>query len=287
MCNIKQTGNLPQNEMLNNPFTLKPRLKAGETLAGLFIAEFRSPSLGLILAGAGYDFGLVDMEHGAFSLSDMSAMIPNFRALKTQPVVRIPIVGKEFVQPLLDLGVAGLVVPMVENPEELHRCAELMKYPPEGRRGMSFCCPHSGFVPRDRDEYMESANENLLMIAMIETARGVENIDAILDVPGLDVVIVGNCDLAISMGEENDLTSGPVRDAMRHVLKSAQAKGVVGGGNFGDPELVADFLDLGLRFIVLSSEVDRLCTALRNVKHTFDRTVQNHKNLHKAELRVS
>lgn len=261
--------------MLDNHFTLKKRLKAGETLAGLFVAEFRSPSMGLLLHAAGFDFGLIDMEHGAFSMSDLSAMIPNFRGLKTQPLVRIPVVGKEYVQPLLDLGAAGLVVPMVEEPETVRRCVELMKYPPQGRRGMSFCCPHGGFVPRDRDEYMNAANENLLMVAMIETVRGVENIEAILGVPGLDVVLVGNCDLAISMDAENNLAAGPVHDAVRHVLKAAAAKGVVGGGNFADPELVAGFLDLGLRFITLSSEVDRLCTALRSAKETFDRTLRH------------
>lgn len=273
--------------MLNNHLTLKKRLKNGETLCGLFIAEFRSPSMGLILEGAGYDFGLVDMEHGAFSLSDMSAMIPNFRALKTQPIVRIPSVSKDYIQPLLDLGVGGLVIPMAENPDEIRRCVELMRYPPEGRRGMSFCCPHGGFVPRDRDEYMKMANENLLMIAMIETARGVENLDALLDVPGLDAVIVGNCDLAISMGEENDLAAGPVHDAMCHVLRSAEAKGIVGGGNFADPQSAAKFLDLGLRLIVLSSEVDRLCTSLRNVRQTMGRVLENHQKIRKTGLRVS
>ena len=274
--------------MLNNHFTLKKRLNAGETLSGLFITEFRSPSMGMILNAAGFDFGLIDMEHGAFSLNDLSVMIPNFRALSTQPIVRIPTVNRDYIQPILDLGVAGLVIPMAENPEDIRRCVEMMKYPPEGRRGMSFCCPHGGFTPRDRDEYMQQANNGLLMIAMIETVGGVENLDAILDVPGLDVVIVGNCDLAISMGAENNLTAGPVCEAMRYVLQSAAAKGVCGGGNFGDPEMVAEFLDLGLRFVVLSSEVDRLCTSLRNTKQTFDRTLLKHQNIQKEKrLRVS
>ena len=271
--------------MLDNHFTLKKRLVDGQTLSGLFVSEFRSPSMGLILNAAGFDFAIIDMEHGAFALNDLSAMIPNFRMLKTQPLVRIPTVNRNYVQPLLDLGVAGLVIPMTEDPADVRRCVEMMKYPPDGRRGMSFCCPHGGFIPRYQDEYIRQANGNLLLVAMIETVRGIENLDAILDVPGLDVVMVGNCDLAISMGQKNDLTVGPVRDAMRYVLQTAAAKGVFGGGNFADPELVAEFHDLGLRFITLSSEVDRLGRCLRNAKQTLDRTLQGLPKLQKAEMR--
>lgn len=248
----------------NGTPSLKQRLRNGETVCGIFIAELRSPNLGTILESTGCDFGIFDMEHGSFTMQDLACMVPGFRGPRCRPLVRIPSVRREFIQSVLDLGVEGLVVPMVESPEEVHACLEMMKYPPAGKRGLSYCCPHAGFRASDRDRLIATANENLLLVVQIETATALENLDSILAVPGIDVVFIGNTDLALSLGQPNDLSGGQVHDAIRFVLQTAASKGIVGGSNFIDPRFGAAFYADGMRFISLDTDIERFTVGLES-----------------------
>lgn len=248
--------------MLNSETSLKTRLKNGKTLAGIFVCEFRSANLAPLLDAAGYDFAIFDMEHCSYTMQDLSNMIPGFRGFRCQPMVRVPAVRREFFQSVLDIGVAGIVVPMVESAEDVREAVAMMKYPPQGRRGLSFGCPHTLFQAQDRDAYTQLANDNLLLVAQIETKKAFDNLDSILAEPGVDVAFIGNTDLAISMGLENNLSEGPVRDAVRHILKSAKARGIAAGGNFVNPKFVGQFYEDGLRFISLDSDIERLQAGL-------------------------
>ncbi|WP_161554847.1 HpcH/HpaI aldolase family protein [Ereboglobus luteus] len=249
--------------MLNPTISLKTSLKNGGAVAGIFVCEIRSPNLAPLLDAAGYDFAIFDMEHCSYTMHDLSYIIPGFRGFRCQPLVRVPAVRREFFQSVLDIGVAGIVVPMVESAEDVREALAMMKYPPEGRRGLSFGCPHTLFQGQDRDAYTRMANDNLVLVAQIETQKALDNLDSILAVPGLDVAFIGNTDLAISMGHPNNLVEGPVRDAVRHILKSAKARGIAGGGNFVNPEFVGQFYEDGLRFISLDSDIERLQAGLQ------------------------
>jgi len=249
--------------MLNPAISLKTRLKDGAAVAGIFICELRSPNIAPLLDAAGYDFAVFDMEHCSYTMQDLSNIIPGFRGFHCQPLVRVPAVRREFFQSVLDIGVTGIVVPMVESAADVREAAAMMKYPPQGRRGLSFGCPHTLFQGQDRDTYTKLANDNLLLVAQIETKKALDNLDSILAEPGLDVVFIGNTDLAISMGLPNNLVEGPVRDAVRHILKSAKARGIAGGGNFVNPRFVGQFYEDGLRFISLDSDVERLQAGLQ------------------------
>ena len=249
--------------MLNPDDTLKTRLKKGETLAGTFIAELRTANYGSILDAAGYDFALFDMEHCAFSMQDLAAMFPSFHGSRSQPVVRVPAVRREFFQPLLDLDVRGIMVPMVESPEEIREAVALMKYPPHGRRGVHFATPHTRFRGADRDAYARMANDNVLLIVQIETDKGLANLDAILDEPGVDVAFVGNGDLSSFMRLPNTLVEGPVLDAAHRILQNAKARGIPGGGAFTDPKFAGQFYQDGLRFVTIDCDVVQFMQGMR------------------------
>ena len=249
--------------MLNPATSLKTRINNGGTVAGIFVCEFRSPNLAPLLDAAGYDFAIFDMEHCSYTMQDLSSIIPGFRGFRCQPMVRVPAVRREFFQSVLDIGITGIVVPMVESAADVREAAAMIKYPPQGRRGLSFGCPHTLFQGQDRDAYTKLANDNLLLVAQIETKKALDNLDTILAEPGLDVVFIGNTDLAISMGLPNNLVEGPVRDAVRRILKSAKARGIAGGGNFVNPKFVGQFYEDGLRFISLDSDIERLQAGLQ------------------------
>lgn len=242
--------------------SLRKRFLAGETAFGLFVAELRTPNFGLLLDTAGYDFAIFDMEHGGYSMADLAVMFPGFRGCRCAPLVRVPAIRREFFQVTLDLGVAGIVVPMVESAADVRACVDLMKYPPVGKRGVSFCRPHSLFQGHDNDGYTTEANDNTLLVVQIETAKGLEHLEEILAVPGIDVVFVGNTDLSYSLGCPNDLESGQVRDAIELVLKTASARKIVGGANITDPKMVAELHEYGLRFVTLTTDVERFVSGM-------------------------
>ncbi|MDR2439717.1 MAG: hypothetical protein LBE12_10170 [Planctomycetaceae bacterium] len=243
--------------------SLKTRLRNGETVTGIFITEFRTPNIGLILDAAGYDFAIFDMEHCSFTMQDLSNIVPGFRGCRCQPLVRVPAIRREFFQSVLDIGITGIVVPMIESAEEVRECTAMMKYPPHGKRGLSFCCPHTLFQEHDREIYTNTANEHLLLVVQIETATAFKNLDSILSEPGIDVAFIGNTDLSLSLGTPNNLETGPIHDAVRYILQTAMSKKIVGGGNFVDPKFVGQFYNDGLRFISLDSDVERLIIGLK------------------------
>ncbi len=246
--------------------SIKKKLQDGKIVKGIFINEFRSANIGVLLDMVGYDFAVFDMEHCTFSPTELSLIIPGFKSCRCRPLIRVPAVRREFFQAPLDLGIAGIIVPMVETPDDVREAAAMMKYPPLGRRGLSFCCPHCQFEnhEEDRDFYTQKANADLTLIIQIETAKGLANLESILSVPGIDVVFIGNADLSISLGKPNKLESGPVHDAVRHILQTARKHGIPGGGNFIDSAYVSDFVNDGLQFITLGSEVERLLGGLKS-----------------------
>jgi 2-keto-3-deoxy-L-rhamnonate aldolase RhmA len=243
--------------------SLRRRLRAGETIFGLFIAEMRSPNMAMFVEAAGYDFAIFDMEHGSYTLAELATMIPGFHGCRCVPMLRVPAVRREYFQATLDLGIGGIVVPMVETADDARMCVELMKYPPAGRRGVAYCRPHAGFVRPAGDGFTDEANDNMLLVVQIESAKGLENAEEILSVPGVDVVFVGNADLGQSLGCSDNLEGGPIREAMERILNTAAAHHVVGGGNMVQLDLMEHFRRFGLRFITLTSEVERLAVGLQ------------------------
>ena len=250
--------------MLNPQTTLRTRIRNGETLAGIFVSELRTANYGPILDAAACDFAVFDLEHCPFSMTDLSNMFPSFRGSRVQPMVRVPSANREYIQPLLDLGVRGIMVPMVESPEDVRAALDAMKYPPHGHRGIHFGTPHTLFQGVDRDTYAKVADDNILLVIQIETAKGLANLDAILAEPGIDIAFVGNADLASSLRVPNDLNEGAaLHTDMRRILRAAQARGIASGGNFLDPKYAGQFYDDGLRFIMVCDEGNALISGLR------------------------
>ena len=245
--------------------SIKKKVQDGKIVKGIFINEFRSANIGVLLDMVGYDFAVFDMEHCTFSPTELSLIIPGFKSCRCRPLIRVPAVRREFFQAPLDLGIAGIIVPMVETPDDVREAAAMMKYPPLGRRGLSFCCPHCQFEnhEEDRDFYTQKANADLTLIIQIETAKGLANLESILSVPGIDVVFIGNADLSISLNVPNTLARGSeLRLAQERILKTAARHGIVGGGNLTDPQIISELQPLGMRFITLCSEVEMLAAAL-------------------------
>ena len=184
--------------MRGNP--VKDALARGETVFGTMVFEFASPGLPAILAGAGARFALYDMEHSGLTDDEIKRQVAYCRGLDIVPLVRPPDKTYAATARLLDIGVMGLMYQMVESAGEAAELASYCRYPPGGVRGAMFSGAHDDYAGGDVTEKMAAADERTLVMALIETAKGVENADAIMAVPGVDMAHVGHFDLSLTMG---------------------------------------------------------------------------------------
>ncbi|MDO4584673.1 MAG: aldolase/citrate lyase family protein [Planctomycetia bacterium] len=249
--------------------SLKTRLKKGETLYGIFFEELRSNYFSMFLENAGYDFGIIDLEHCHYSWVELGNMLPCFHHSNVSAIVRVPEIRKECFQIPMDLGVAGIMVPNVESAEEARRCVEWMSYPPRGKRGIATCRPHTRFINENFQQLCPQANDEKLLVIQIESRQGLEHLEEILAVEGIDVVFVGNADLSISMGVPNTLEAGSeLRKAQEKILQTAMQHGIVGGGNVGNPKIIRELQPLGMRLVTLLSDVEIFHKGLGDALHT-------------------
>ena len=184
--------------MRENP--VKRALAAGGVSLGTMVFEFNSSGIARIAAEAGAEFVIFDMEHTGWGIDTIRTLLATSRAAEIVPLVRVPATQYHLLSRPLDAGALGLMVPMVESEEQARLIVQSAKYPPEGRRGAAFGIAHDDYTGGDATAKMAGANAEGLLIAQIETLAGIENVEAIAAVEGIDVLWIGHNDLTNSMG---------------------------------------------------------------------------------------
>ncbi len=182
------------------PNKVKRALRDGGVALGTMVFEFNTTGVARIAAAAGAEFVVFDMEHSGWSIETIRVLMATSRAADVVPVVRAPAAQYHLLSGPLDMGAMGLMVPMVESEEQARTIVRAAKYTPLGGRGAAFGMAHDDYLPGDAVAKMASANEEGLLIAQIETARGIENVEAIAAVEGIDVLWIGHNDLSNSLG---------------------------------------------------------------------------------------
>ncbi|KAG1359219.1 2-keto-3-deoxy-L-rhamnonate aldolase-like [Cocos nucifera] len=213
--------------------TLKSRLAAGETLYGLFLMSF-SPTLAEIAGLAGYDYVVVDMEHGPGGIAEALPCLRALAAAHTPAILRLPESSAAWAKKALDLGPQGLMFPMVETPAAAELAVSCSRFPLRGVRGSAHTVVRASAYGID-DGYLARVEEELLVMCQVETAAGVAEIEAIAAVEGVDVVQMGPLDLSASMGYLWDPGNRKVRevmkDAERRVLGMRKKVAAAEGGS--------------------------------------------------------
>ena len=179
---------------------VKRTLGAGGVALGTMVFEFNTPGIARLAAAAGAEFVVFDQEHTGWSVETIRSLMATARAADLVPLVRVPATQYHLLSRPLDVGASGLMVPMVESEEQARLIVRSAKYPPQGGRGAAFGIAHDDYEAGDAVAKMRSANEETLIIAQIETAAGVENVERIAAVEGIDVLWVGHNDVTNSMG---------------------------------------------------------------------------------------
>jgi 2-dehydro-3-deoxyglucarate aldolase/4-hydroxy-2-oxoheptanedioate aldolase len=243
-------------QTLMKPNRLQQALSEGRIPVGHMILEFGTRGLAQILATAGLDFAIIDMEHTSFSMNEVANLIAWFKATPVAPMVRIPQIERHFIARIMDAGALGIMVPDVRNAAQLQAVVELVKYPPLGKRGPALGLAQSDFKRVDAMEFMEFSNRNTTIICQIESPQGVDNLEAIASVPGLDVLWVGHFDLSQTLGILGQFSHETFLGALRQIVAAAKKHGLAMGGQPRSLAQAGEWVTMGFDVISFSSDVN-------------------------------
>jgi 4-hydroxy-2-oxoheptanedioate aldolase len=232
--------------------TTKAKLAEGKVVFGAIIGNY-APDMVELFGAIGYDFVMIDCEHGPMNLEQVEHMVRAAEVFGITPITRVPNHEDSTLLQFLDRGVQGVIVPHVNTRTIAESVARAARYYPEGHRGMGGGRAHDYGVGVSRAESTQWLNSQLLVVPMIEETTAVDNLDAILTVPGLDVLHVASGDLGQSMGNPGPAA---VRQLMSQVIPRIRAGGKlvgVGGNSPADAAGVAEFIKLGANFVTISA----------------------------------
>lgn len=229
---------------------LRQALLNREVTLGAWL-QIGHPACAEIMARAGFDWVCVDLEHGAIDLETMTDIFRTLAGFDTVPVARLPLNDPVWIHRSLDAGARALIIPMVHTAEQAERAVREAKYPPRGVRGFGYS--RANLHGMDFDAYIASANDEIAMIMQIEHADAVANLEAILEVDGVDGLLIGPLDLSGSMGITGQMQHPRMVTALRRYLDVCRARGVSAGMHIVRPnaENIRAALDDGYTLLVL------------------------------------
>ena len=225
----------------------------------------------------GWDAITIDMQHGQ---SDYSSSIPMLQALSSSastPMVRVPWYEPGIIMRMLDLGVLGIIAPMINTKEDCEKFVSYCYYPPIGQRSFG---PMRAQLIHGSD-YFEKANENILSFAMIETQQAVDNLDEILSVPNLTGVYIGPADMSSSYGMKPkfDVKEDPVFSNIKLIAKKANEYGKIAGIHNGTTQYAKEMIHLGFKLVTISSDFRSMSAHAQSVIDDMkDKTKETSKN---------
>jgi 4-hydroxy-2-oxoheptanedioate aldolase len=230
----------------------KALISCGKVAVGT-LCTTASPLMAESLGHAGYDFVVVDLQHGENNLGDLQGMMQAVSTTSATPFVRLPANVPFYIQRALDLGAYGIVVPLVETEAEAEAVVLSLRYAPRGARSWG---PVRGTLYGGADYFTKAADELMAMV-MLETQQGLRNARAILSVPGIDGCFIGPNDLSISLGfaAETPVLAAAVENAIAEILDAARSAGKAAGIQTFSADSAATRIAQGFRFISVLSDL--------------------------------
>jgi 2-keto-3-deoxy-L-rhamnonate aldolase RhmA len=241
-------------------------LKEGKYAAGSWVSMC-NPLGAEIMGLAGFDWLLVDMEHGA---GDYQTLLTQLQAIaaagEATPIVRVEWNDPVVIKRVLDIGAEGVMVPGIKTAAEAEKAVASTKYPPDGFRGIAGVrASRFGQDPT----YLKEANQNVAVFMQIETKAAVENVEEILSVPGIDVAFLGPNDLAADLGHTGDMTHPEVVAAIEKVDAVANAKGIALGSVSRNWEQAKALVDKGYRAVSIMGDIPMLMQSAKGAVENF------------------
>ncbi len=242
---------------------VKRALAEGGVSIGTMMMEFSTTGIARIAAEAGAEFAVFDMEHTGWSMETIRVLMATSRAADLVPMVRVPALQYHFIARVLDVGAMGIVVPMVADAAQAQMIVDSAKYPPAGRRGVAFGVAHDDYRGGDLTAKFNRANDEVMLFAQIENVSGVENVEAIAAVQGIDALWIGQYDLTASLGIPGEFGHRDFQDATRRVVEACRREGKTAVLGALDAETLARGPSEGFRMLVYLADLWIYQKALR------------------------
>jgi 2-dehydro-3-deoxyglucarate aldolase/4-hydroxy-2-oxoheptanedioate aldolase len=237
----------------DNP--VKRTLAGGGVALGTMVFEFNSSGIARAAAAAGAEFAIFDMEHSGWSIETVRTLIATAGGSGLVPMVRVPATQYHLIARPLDVGAMGIMVPNVETLEQAQIVVRSARYPPVGARGAGFGLAHDDYQGADPLATMQQSNNELLLIAQIESVRGVENVERIAALDGIDVLWVGHFDLTNSMGIPTQFTHPDYLRAVERVIAACNQHGKAAGIMAASVASATQALEQGFRILAYWGDV--------------------------------
>lgn len=234
--------------------SLKERLRNGEQVLGTMVTTFASPDIAKILQVCGFDFLIVDCEHGSFTTREVANIIAVARGIGMPALVRIPEMRREHALKFMEMGASGLLLPNTESAEQAKMLVDCTKYAPLGHRGVSLSRPHTDFKKVSGATYMPAANDETILMCQIESRKGVENVEEIIAVEGIDVAFIGPNDMTQDYGILGQFEHPEIVAAFEKIIAAAEANGKWAGAHFGGAAPLKPWLKKGMQINMWNSD---------------------------------
>jgi len=235
---------------------LKQRLKKGEILLGTFLSLGNAVT-SEIVANAGFDWVVIDLEHGLGSEGDVLHQLQCIKGTNVSAIIRVESYQKQRIHRVLDLGADGIMCPRIENASQAELAARAMRYPPQGIRGVAKMIRATRYG-EDFDQYRQDTAEELLGIIQIETTEALSHLDAIANTSGVDVLFIGPSDLSMALGIFGQTDHPLFVSTVDLIIKAAAKAGRYVGILLSDPAELKKYHDLGIQLFACGTDASFL-----------------------------
>lgn len=241
---------------------LKERLQKGECVIGTW-CDIPSPSVANIIAKAGMDFLIIDMEHGPMDYKLAQEMSMAAEAAGASALIRVSSNDEPSILRSLDTGCAGIVIPHVKDVQDREKAVSFAKFKPVGQRSYNPYIRALGYSPKNS---LEQNNQNTLLTILLEDLNAINNLEEIIDSPEVDMVYLGKYDLAVSLGFGNDINNEKVNQVMDEAIKRIVQMKKVAGCMVHSPAEIDYYKKLGVRFLVYKVDSSIVYESYKEIK---------------------
>ena len=242
---------------------LKKRIQSGEAVNGCWL-NLGSALTAEIVGTAGFDWVLIDLEHGAGVEKDVLSQLQALEHTNTAALVRVESSERQRIHRVLDVGAEGVMCPHINNSAEAKKVVSGLRYPPEGNRGVAKMVRATGFG-KNFNDYSATANENIVGVVQIETGEALKHLDEIAAVDGVDVLFIGPADLTMSLGIFGQFDHPLFVDALKATVSAAQKAGKAAGILLFNPDHYNTYYEMGIRMIACGADATFVADGARNM----------------------
>ena len=245
--------------------SFKEKLINKQTIVGTMLSEISTPNIVRILGSVGFEYIIIDCEHGYFDYSQVANIVALCNGIGLPVIIRIPTISRECITKYMDMGTNGILVPMTNTCEDVKNVVKWTKYSPQGTRGISTTRAHSNYNVQSLSNYMEKANKDTIILVQIETKEAVKNINEIVNVHGIDGVIIGPNDMAGDYGTPGNFNTVEMQQSIKRVIEAAEKANKPSGIITSNISFIGQCMENGMTIFSCNSEVGMIIKAGKEI----------------------